>query len=111
MWYHATFEHNLDSIKNIGLQPIVFQRNYWESKNVICLTDDVFAAKSFMEEAETINDDYYDALMETIVVLSIAPDKLNPNHLKNDTNISNGSNDRFKQYHQPIPFSDMNIVT
>ena len=73
MLYHATFEHNMESIKEHGLLPLVSFRNDSISNNVICFAQSQRIAISFLELCEFAEEhDDYDSLMNSIVILAVS---------------------------------------
>ena len=84
--YHATFGHNLKSIKKLGLTPGK-TKNWEDSKdNVVYLATDYDEAASYAECAELIDENMED----DIYVIFIKTSKLNIENLFRDENVLDG---------------------
>ena len=103
--YHATYKPLLKSIKKEGLIP--GKRVNWDNgnehyKNYIYLSDDPYAAESYAETSDLVNEDWLD----NIVILQINTNSLDKNKFEIDTN--NQQEDTF-QYKGIIPNSCISI--
>lgn len=98
--YHATYLPLLESIKKIGLGGTT--QTYWEDSKpgVVYLSTDKDVAISYAEANENVPDDWLDS----IVVITIEFDKLDPNYLEIDENVQDNEGVTL-EYHKIIPSS------
>lgn len=104
-YYHATYQPVMSSIMQQGLGGSNAQANWDGSKpGVTYLANDPHVAISYAETNDEVPDDWLDQ----IVVLAIDGNSLDPNYLKDDTNVLD--DDSTKEYHKTIPPTAFKVV-
>jgi hypothetical protein len=105
--YHATYKPLLKSIQLKGLGNTT--KTFWDDSKpgVVYLASDPDTAISYAESAETIPDSWYDK----IICLKIDTNSLNLDNLYIDENNQSNNDDVSTwEYHDIIPYKDIDIV-
>ena len=99
--YHATYKALLPGIKTKGLDTRKAQLAWEDSKpGYIYLAKDPEVAASYAETSEVVPDDWLDE----IIILTIDPNKLDPEKLFIDQNVQDNEGDTL-EYRGIIPFN------
>jgi len=108
MFYHATFNASLPSIKRKGLDTRGVDLAWEDSQaGIVYLSDDPEVAASYAEAAENISDEIYDS---GIVILHIPRKNLDDNKLHDDRNVRSKDHSQTYEYHGTIPFSSVERI-
>lgn len=100
--YHATYLERWPSIKINGLDPNYIPKNWFDSKNVICLAPNSEIAESYAETSEEVDEE----LLDNIIILKINTKCLNHANFMRDSNIifnDERMDEICYEYHGKIP--------